>query len=159
MMKTKRSNIGKKLMMVLVCCILLCSAGVVHGQAAAKKSSKVTYYATALNHTKGPTIGKYLTDYWLPGTTKVTYKGNAITFYGSFTKSNKANISFSKKNFVKYGKKTFKVTSKTKYYVKDFERKYPMNKKRAFSTCKRLNGLCVTLKVKNGKVEYMKFTS
>ena len=159
MMKTKRSNVGKKLMMVLVCCILLCSACVVHGQAAAKKSSKATYYVTALNRTKGPNIGKYMPNYWLPGTTKVTYKGNTITFYGSFTKSNKEYADFSKKNFVKYGKKTFKVTSKTKYYAKDFERKYPMSKKKAFSNCKRLSGLYVTLKVKNGKVEYMKFTS
>lgn len=159
MMKEKRrNNVRKKMMMVWICCILLCSSVVVQGQAAAKKSSKVTYYTTALNRTKGPTIGKYLPDYWLPGTTKVTYKGNAITFYGSFTKSNKKNASFSKKNFVKYGKKTFKVTAKTKYFAQDFERKYPMNKKRAFSNCKRLSGLCVTLKVKNGKVEYMKFT-
>lgn len=158
MMKRKRSNVGKKLMMVFLCCILLCSVGVVHGQAA-KKSSKATYYVTVLNGTKGPAAGKHLPAYCLPGTNKVTCKGNTLTFYGSFIKSNKAYPSFARKNFVKYGKKTFKVTSRTKYYGEGLSGKYSVSKKRAFSNCKSLYGFFVTLKVKNGKVEYMRFSA
>ena len=80
-------------------------------------------------------------------------------YYGSFMKSNKASLKFNKKNFVKYGKKTFKLTSKTKYYWTDEYGRIPAKKYEALKCCKKLNGLMVTLKVTNGKVVSLTFYS
>ena len=87
------------------------------------------------------------------------YTSKSITFYGSFMKSNKASLKFNKKNFVKYGKKTFKLTSKTKYYWTDEYGRIPAKKYEALKCCKKLNGLMVTLKVTNGKVVSLTFYS
>lgn len=151
--RKKRSISGIVILMLIV--MVFAAAPV---SAASKKNTGVVYYATILN----PYVceeSQNKPNYWLAGVDKATYKKNTITFYGTFSKSKKESALFTKKAFVKYGKKTFKVTSKTKYFCKDIWKKYPMSKKRAFNMCKRLNGLCLTLKVKNGKVEYMRFTS
>ena len=68
-------------------------------------------------------------------------------------------FTYSKKNFQKYGKRTFKLTSATKYYTAELDGNYRISKTRALRCCKRLNGLSVRLKVKNGKVVSMTFGS
>ena len=90
---------------------------------------------------------------------KVTYNKNSVTFYGSFSKAKKIPFTYSKKNFQKYGKRTFKLTSATKYYTAEIDGNYRISKTRALRCCKRLNGLSVRLKVKNGKVVSMTFGS
>ena len=100
MKKQKGFNIVLKIMAVIL------SLGIVIGcmntepVQAAKKSSGTTYYATLLNHKRGGRSGN--SKYWLPGTTKVTYNKNSITFYGSFSKAKKIPFTYSKKNFQKY---------------------------------------------------------
>ena len=65
----------------------------------------------------------------------------------------------SKKAFVKYGKHTFKLTSKTKYcYYEEGGKRYS-TKAHFMSTVKRLNGLGLWIKVTNGKVVEMSFHS
>ena len=102
MKKQKGFNIVLKIMAVIL------SLGIVIGcmntepVQAAKKSSGTTYYATLLNHKRGGRSGN--SKYWLPGTTKVTYNKNSVTFYGSFSKAKKIPFTYSKKNFQKYGK-------------------------------------------------------
>lgn len=157
MKKQKGFNIVLKIMAVIL------SLGIVIGcmntepVQAAKKSSGTTYYATLLNHKRGGRSGNG--KYWLPGTTKVTYNKNSVTFYGSFSKAKKIPFTYSKKNFQKYGKRTFKLTSATKYYTAELDGNYRISKTRALRCCKRLNGLSVRLKVKNGKVVSMTFGS
>ena len=56
-------------------------------------------------------------------------------------------------------KRTFKLTSATKYYTAELDGNYRISKTRALRCCKRLNGLSVRLKVKNGKVVSMTFGS
>lgn len=126
-------------------------------QAATKKTSGMIYYATLLNHQKGgrSANGKY----WMPGTKAVKYTKNSITFYGSLSKSSRLPFTYSKKNFIKYGKRTFKLTSATKYYEADIYGNYRISKATALRICKRLNGLSVRLKVKNGKIISMTFGS
>lgn len=150
---TWKERISKFLAIVLVFGIVLSCTNIEQAQAASKK--KTYYYGTVLNRTKGGR--KYGS--WQPGTKKVTYTSKSITFYGSFMKSTKASLQFNKKNFVKYGKKTFKLTSKTKYYWTDEYGKIPAKKYEALRCCKSLNGLMVALKVTNGKVVSLTFYS
>lgn len=150
---TWKEKISKFILAVLVVGVIFSCSNVEQAQAASKKGTY--YYGTVLNRTKG---GKKYGS-WQPGTKKVKYTSKSITFYGSFMKSKKASLEFNKKNFVKYGKKTFKLTSKTKYYWTDEYGRIPAKKYEALKCCKKLNGLMVTLKVTNGKVVSLTFYS
>lgn len=93
---------------------------------------------------------------------KFVCKGNTLTMYSSFHKSKNLNSYPSKRKFVKYGKHTFKLTSKTKYFsqVYDvYDGCYYMSKSQCINYMKRLNGLGLIIAVKNGKVVSMKLFS
>ena len=158
MKEQRRFNVILKIMAVIISLsIVIGCASTESVQAATKKSSGSTYYVILLNHQNGgrSANGRY----WMPGTKAVRYDKNSITFYGSFSKANKFPITYSKKNFLKYGKRTFKLTSATKYYEAEIDGNYRISKATALRTCKRLNGLSVRLKVKNGKIISMTFGS
>ena len=134
---TWKERLSKFILAVLVVGIIFSCTNIEQVQAASKKGTY--YYGTVLNRTKG---GKKYGS-WQPGTKKEKYTRKSITF----------------KNFVKYGKKTFKLTSKTKYYWTDEYGRIPAKKYEALKCCKKLNGLMVTLKVTNGKVVSLTFYS
>lgn len=84
---------------------------------------------------------------------KVTCKGNTLTMYSSFCKTKTGRLDNSQK-FVKYGKHTFKLTSKTKYWsykYTDGNEKYYFTKAKFMSSVKRFNGLGLWIKVKDEK--------
>ena len=151
---TWRKTFSKFLLVVLLLGIVLSSFDMESVQAASK--NKTYYYGTMLNKSKGKkSNGRYLA-----GTNKVKYTSNSITFYGSFIRNKKrSELLGIKKNFLRYGKRTFKLTPKTKYYWTDIELRIPAKKYDALRTCKSLNGFRVLLKVTNGKVVYMMFFS
>lgn len=149
---TWKERIGKFMAIVLVFGIVLSSVNIQQTQAASKKTY---YYGTVLNRTKGGLKNGY----WRAGTAKVTYTSKSVTFYASFMRSNKTPIANNKKNFVKYGKRTFKLTSRTKYYYSDALDRIPAKKYDALRCCKSLNGLMAGLEIKNGKVVSLTFFS
>lgn len=66
---------------------------------------------------KGGTITTNGTKYYMSGTRKAICRGNTLTMYASFNTSKNGILnSQNKKAYIKYGKHTFKLTSKTKYY-------------------------------------------
>lgn len=81
--------------------------------------------------------------------------------YASFnTSKNGVLNSQNKKAYIKYGKHTFKLTSKTKYYFSGGEAPNDYCSKSAFmSTMRSMNGLGLCIKVTNGKVVEMSFRS
>lgn len=92
---------------------------------------------------------------------KAICKGNTLTMYASFNTSKNGILnSQNKKAYIKYGKHTFKLTSKTKYYFSGGEAPNDYCSKSAFmSTMRSMNGLGLRIKVTNGKVVEMSFNS
>ena len=150
---TWKKKFSKFLVGILVLGLILSCINTKSVQAASQNSTY--YYCTILNKSKGGKTGNY----WIPGTRQVNYTNTSITFYGSFSKSKKLPVQFSKNNFIKYGKKTFKLTSKTKYYWTEEYRKIPAKKTDALKCCKRLNGLQVVLQIKGSNVVSLTFYS
>ena len=76
--------------------------------------------------------------------------------YASFNTSKNGILnSQNKKAYIKYGKHTFKLTSKTKYYFSGGEAPNDYCSKSAFmSTMRSMNGLGLRIKVTNGKVDF-----
>ena len=165
-MKTWKNRFQKVLAILLAICLVTGCMGVSKVQAATKKSG-TTYYYTQLNRQKG---GKkqysWKGYYYSCGTMKFVCKGNTLTMYSSFNKSKNRVLNTSKKNFVKYGKHTFKLTSKTKYFSLEFNPENPdkpyrnnYSKSNFINIMKRLNGLGAWITVKNGKVVSMQLCS
>ena len=164
-MKTWKNQFQKVLAILLAICLVTGFMEVSQVQAATKKSG-TTYYYTHLIRQKGgkqPGANGY---YYDTGTMKVICKGNTQTQYSSFYKSKNRVLNTSKKNFVKYGKHTFKLTSKTKYFSLEFNPENPdkpyrnnYSKSNFINIMKRLNGLGAWITVKNGKVVSMQLCS
>lgn len=165
-MKTWKNKFQKVLAILLAICLVTGFMEVSQVQAATKKSG-TTYYYTHLVRQKGgrKLVGnKY---YYDTGTMKVVCKGNTLTMYSSFHTSKNGTINYqNKKAFVKYGKHTFKLTSKTKYFSLEFNPENPdkpyrnnYSKSRFVYVMKRLNGLGLWIKVKDGKVVSMQLCS
>ena len=151
---TWRKTFSKFLLVVLLLGIVLSSFDTEPVQAASK--NKTYYYSTMLNRSKGGCKNGW----YSAGTRKVKYTSKSITFYGSFFRNKKkTGLYRTKENFLKYGKRTFKLTPKTKYYWTDIELRIPAKKYDALRCCKSLNGLRLFLKVTNGQVVYMMFFS
>lgn len=120
--------------------------------------NKTYYYVTGLNGRKGGLTDNKL--YWVGGTTKVTGGADTIAFYSSFLRgTNEKEIQASKKYFIPHQKRTFKLTANTKYYGRIDEDLIPWSKDSAVKTCKGLNGLGLTMKIRNNTVIWMKFHS
>ena len=64
-----------------------------------------------------------------------------------------------KNKFYNYGTKTFKLTSNTKYYYWDLSGKEYVTRQKAVSAMNSGCGLAMTIKVVNGKVTDIYFTS
>lgn len=154
MKKSTWKKISKFLLVTLVLGMVLSCFDIEPVQAASK--NKPYYYSTMLNRSKGG----YKNGWYSAGTKKVKYTSKSITFYGSFFRNKKkTGLYRTKENFLKYGKRTFKLTSKTRYYWTDEFGRIPAKKYDALRCCKSLNGLRLFLKVTNGKVVYMMFFS
>ena len=113
------------------------------------------YYMTILDHQEGGQSGEY----WMPGTTEVSYDSESITFQASFSVGKEGTAYCSKEGFYPYGTYTFALTPETQYYFQTDEGRNPTSQAHALSTCESLNGLAVELKVKDGKVETLTFKS
>ena len=150
----------KMLTLILAICLVTGCMEFSNVQAATGKSG-TTYYDTCINGKKGGTITTNGTKYYMSGTRKAICKGNTLTMYASFnTSKNRVLNSQNKKAYIKYGKHTFKLTSKTKYYFSGGEAPNQYCSKSAFmSTMRSMNGLGLCIKVTNGKVVEMSFNS
>ena len=113
------------------------------------------YYMTILDHQEGGQSGEY----WMPGTTGVSYDSDSITFQASFSVGKEGTAYGSKEGFYPYGTYTFALTPETQYYFQTDEERNPTSQAYALSICESLNGLVVELKVKDGKVETLTFKS
>ena len=149
------------LAVMLVVCLCGGYIGAANVQAASKKSGKV-YYVTHLRPGKG---GKRLGPngyYYETGVSKIKCKGNTLTMYASFNTGKNRNLT-GKTKFIKYGKHTFKLTAKTKYWTyedpAESDEKYYWSKARFIAAMKRLNGLGLCMTVKNGKILEMSLHS
>ena len=110
------------------------------------KSAKGTYYYTTSNSISG----------YPPHLTQARIKGNKLIIVGSVQKSKagfyKGKIQNSRKYF-------FKLSKKAKFNYSD-EYGYKATTKKSYGdTLKKMNGLGVVFKVKNGKVIWMAFHS
>ena len=159
-MKTWTKKFQKMLTLILAICLVTGCMGFSNVQAATGKSG-TTYYNTCINGKKGGTITTNGTKYYMSGTRKAICKGSTLTMYASFnTSKNRVLNSQNKKAYIKYGKHTFKLTSKTKYYFSGGEAPNQYCSKSAFmSTMRSMNGLGLRIKVTNGKVVEMSFNS
>lgn len=161
-MKTWKSKFQKLCAVLLAICLVAGCMEVSTVQAASSKSG-TTYYYTHLVRQKGGRKRGGRGYYYDTGTMKVACKGNTLTMYSSFNRSKNGRLDTSKKGFVKYGKHTFKLTSKTKYCTREFDgyRTYThyYSKSRFINNIKRLNGLSLWITVKNGKVIRMQLAS
>ena len=157
-MKTWKNRFQKVLAILLAICLVTGCMGVSKVQAATKKSG-TTYYYTQLNRQKGGKKLSWNGYYYNSGTMKIVCKRNTLIMYSSFNKSKNNKLDTSKKGFVKYGKHTFKLTSKTKYISAEYDGYHYMSKSKCMSFMKRLNGLGLIIAVKNGKVVSIKLFS
>lgn len=159
-MKTWKNKIHKIVAVLLALCLVTSCMEVTNAQAATSKSGTMYYYTQLYQQKGGRKLGAngY---YYDTGTMKVTCKGNTLTMYSSFCKTKTGRLDNSQK-FVKYGKHTFKLTSKTKYWsykYTDGNEKYYFTKAKFMSSVKRFNGLGLWIKVKDGKVVEMSLHS
>lgn len=153
-MKTWKCKFQKLCAVLLAVCLIAGCMQVSTAQAATSKSG-TTYYYTHLDRQKGGKKLGWNGYYYNSGTMKIVCKRNTLIMYSSFNKSKNNKLDTSKKGFVKYGKHTFKLTSKTKYFssVYDVHDGYRyMSKSQCISFMKQLNGLGLIIAVKNGKV-------
>lgn len=161
-MKKWKSKFQKFCTILLAICLIAGHIQVSTVQAATKKSGTTYYYTHLVRQKGGKKLGAngYFYD---TGTKKITCKGNTLIMYSSFNKSKNGKLDTSKKGFVKYGKHTLKLTSKTKYITREFDgyRTYThyYSKSEFIKIMKRFNGLGLWITVKNGKVTQMRLAS
>lgn len=126
-----------------------------------EETGETLYYVTMLNNKEGGLSENG--QFYMPGTVAVDYDGDTITFHGSFSCSSSDDIVYSKEQFIEYGVKSFELTPDTQYYTSepdsDTEQSLNIYSDRADFLPLQLNGLMLTMKVTDGKIEYMRLTS
>lgn len=112
------------------------------------------YYFTVLHP-------KYSEGSTLPWTTQVDYNADddTLTFYATFRKSDKSSFVYDEAIEVPYGQRTFQLTPDTKYLYNETDEQVARPKEDAVNTCVRVNGLQLLIKVVDGNVESMTFSS
>ena len=112
------------------------------------------YYFTVLHP-------KYSEGSTLPWTTQVDYNADddTLTFYATFRKSDKSSFVYDEAIEVSYGQRTFQLTPDTKYLYNETDEQVARPKEDAVNTCVRVNGLQLLIKVVDGNVESMTFSS
>lgn len=112
------------------------------------------YYFTVLHP-------KYSEGSTLPWTTQVDYNADddTLTFYATFRKSDKSSFVYDEAKEVSYGQRTFQLTPDTKYLYNETDEQVARPKEDAVNTCVRVNGLQLLIKVVDGNVESMTFSS
>ena len=112
------------------------------------------YYFTVLRP-------KYSEVSTLPWTTQVDYNADddTLTFYATFRKSDKSSFVYDEAIEVSYGQRTFQLTPDTKYLYNETDEQVARPKEDAVNTCVRVNGLQLLIKVVDGNVESMTFSS
>lgn len=120
-----------------------------------QEETRVTeYYFTVLHP-------KYSEGSTLPWTTQVDYNADddTLTFYATFRKSDKSSFVYDEAIEVSYGQRTFQLTPDTKYLYNETDEQVARPKEDAVNTCVRVNGLQLLIKVVDGNVESMTFSS
>ena len=112
------------------------------------------YYFTVLHP-------KYSEGSTLPWTTQVDYNADddTLTFYATFRKSDKSSFVYDEAIELSYGQRTFQLTPDTKYLYNETDEQVARPKEDAVNTCVRVNGLQLLIKVVDGNVESMTFSS
>ena len=112
------------------------------------------YYFTVLRP-------KYSEGSTLSWTTQVDYNADddTLTFYATFRKSDKSSFVYDEAIEVSYGQRTFQLTPDTKYLYNETDEQVARPKEDAVNTCVRVNGLQLLIKVVDGNVESMTFSS
>lgn len=112
------------------------------------------YYFTVLHP-------KYSEGSTLPWTTQVDYNADddTLTFNATFRKSDKSSFVYDEAIEVSYGQRTFQLTPDTKYLYNETDEQVARPKEDAVNTCVRVNGLQLLIKVVDGNVESMTFSS
>ena len=112
------------------------------------------YYFTVLHP-------KYSEGSTLPWTTQVDYNADddTLTFYATFRKSDKSSFVYDEAIEVSYGQRTFQLTPDTKYLYNETDEQVARPKEDAVNSCVRVNGLQLLIKVVDGNVESMTFSS
>lgn len=112
------------------------------------------YYFTVLHP-------KYSEGSTLPWTTQVDYNADddTLTFYATFRKSDKSSFVYDEAIEVSYGQRTFQLIPDTKYLYNETDEQVARPKEDAVNTCVRVNGLQLLIKVVDGNVESMTFSS
>ena len=97
----------------------------------------------------------------MPWTTQVDYNADddPLTFYATFRKSDKSSFVYDEAIEVSYGQRTFQLTPDTKYLYNETDEQVARPKEDAVNTCVRVNGLQLLIKVVDGNVESMTFSS
>lgn len=128
---------------------LLCYALQDKTYTAKTKSSGTIYYSGNLFNKKD--------SYKLGAIRDVSFKGNKMIVKGSLIKASKKDYLYdtTKRKYCSNKKRTFNLTSKTKFYRIEEFTKIKISK----SEIKKYRGLDMTIKVKNGKVEYVALSS
>lgn len=120
-----------------------------------------TYYGAWL-YPKEPVV--HISDKYLDYSTGVKSAkcvGNTLVLNAAMIKDSKGGRIYTddKNKFYNYGTKTFKLTSNTKYYYWDLSGKEYVTRQKAVSAMNSGCGLAMTIKVVNGKVTDIYFTS
>ena len=119
-----------------------------------EETGATEYYFTVLRP-------KYSEGSTLPWTTQVDYNADddTLTFYATFRKSDKSSFVYDEAIEVSYGQRTFQLTPDTKYLYNETDEQVARPKEDAVNTCVRVNGLQLLIKVVDGNVESMTFSS
>ena len=162
-MYSEKRKIQKLVSWLLMICLIAGCMKLPNVSAATKKSNMMCYF-TSLNRRRGGRNSPNSDpSYYIPGTTKVTWRGNTLIMYASFSRCRDGRITTArlknKKYFVKYGRYTFRLTNKTKFFYM-----YPEGPKysKKIPFLRMLKSLCyldLGIVVKNGKVTSMSLYS
>ncbi len=144
---------------LLMICLITGCMKLPNVSAATKKSNVMCYYTNLIRRRGGKNTHPYDPSCYIPGTTKVTWRGNTLIMYASFSHCRDGRMTTArfknKKYFVKYGRYTFRLTNKTKFFYMYPEGPKYSKKIPFLRMLKSLNGLQLWIVVKNGKVTSM----
>lgn len=120
------------------------------------RNKKYNYYTRLFKQKGGPKKSASGQIYYDTGVTKVNVGKNNLTLEASFIRGTDLNYNPPiKKNFLKHQMWSFKTTPQTTYYMGDEK----VSRIRAMDCVKRLNGLGLTMIVKNNTIIKMRFNS
>ncbi len=144
----------KKQLFRLCSALLLAALVISQANMPIEGKSKVLYYISNLNKTKGNT------EYRSPGINKIVFESDKVTLYASLSKSTKPLAPSSEGQWCRYKKRTFKLAKNIKYYgVGGDNPRCTYDADTFKEICLSYNGLGLEIKLKNNKVVSMTLMS